>query len=73
MVQRKIFGDRKENRENACASSRMTLMALSKFLVSEGTFKKDFQIVLGFDGGYIIQVVLYNVLYHIIPTIPPGG
>jgi hypothetical protein len=30
-------------------------------------------LVPGFDGGCIIQVVLYSVLYRIIPSIPPGG
>ena len=43
MVQRKIFGDPKENKENVQTSSRMTLMASGKFLVPEETSRKDFQ------------------------------
>ena len=43
MVQGKLFGNCKGNWKNTQASSRMTLMALGKFQVTEGTFKKDFQ------------------------------
>ena len=42
-VQREVFGDHKGNWENAWASSRMTLMTSGKFLVTEGTSKKDSQ------------------------------